>query len=480
MPTITQDVVRAARARGLTVLTRDQWGAVHEDVYAWRRENKPHALLPGRPVDTMWQHITVTLDHGPLTGDFKADVRTIERIGYDRFRSGISYTWVVDMRTGMIAQGMPLDAKGTHTVNAKGIAGFSYDQNAVALSIAVLGMPSDRLSSVAENAIAQLLAAHIDAGVLTRTFDYVPHSLVAAKDCPCDATRNRMDEIRAAALKATEPPEPDRPPARVHLQQASLRFDVRPRALAPAVSEILGRGAAIVHFTEAGGHADVLARTCKERGYQIAQPTHPDDPGRFVASALAVRNGVKLVDVTFTPVVPAQPGRARDGGHDVRGVLTVNVVVDGVELHVSGVHIITGWAREDDENLTPRGQQILEQWETTTALAAELGAGRDLSILMGDVNYDPDDASPDLPSDLLAEHGWTSVLDEVGRPDHPTHGRRTIDQIYTLDADRRVSVARVKVWPPEGPTEVLDHRQVSAVVEIRHPTREEAPNDVPS
>lgn len=191
-PTITQRVVQNARRRGVDVLERHQWGARYEEVYAARRRVKPAR----QPADTVVQHITVTLDHGPLTGDFKADVRTVERIGYERFKSGVSYNFVVDMATGMVAVGQPLDAKGTHTVNDKGVAGFSYDQNLAARAIAVLGMPQDELSKAARRSIRRLLLAMVEEGAITPGFDYVPHSLFAAKDCPCAPTRDRMRAIR--------------------------------------------------------------------------------------------------------------------------------------------------------------------------------------------------------------------------------------------------------------------------------------------
>ena len=197
MATITQRVVRNARRRGVTVLHHGHWGSKHRLTYALRRRTK----RVRSPVDTVVQHITVTLDHGPLTRHFKTDMQTVERIGYERFRSGVSYNFVVDMATGMVAVGMPLDAKGTHTVNDKRVPGYSYDQNKVARAIAVLGMPNDELSPEAERSIVSLLAAMVDEGAILRTFDYDPHSKFAAKDCPCDATRSRMPAIRAAALK---------------------------------------------------------------------------------------------------------------------------------------------------------------------------------------------------------------------------------------------------------------------------------------
>ena len=208
MTTITDKVVANLRARGFKVQTRDQWGSKQERVYAYRRLQKPAKV----PADTVFQHITVTLDTGPLSGDFANDVRTVERIGYERFKSGISYNWVVDMATGEIAVGQPLDAKGTHTVNDKGVAGYSYDQNYWARAIAVLGMEKSVLSKKAAEAIAAIQAAMMEEGAITKTYDYVPHSLVAYKDCPCDSTRSQMSDIRKRAFEMLKKPQKETKP----------------------------------------------------------------------------------------------------------------------------------------------------------------------------------------------------------------------------------------------------------------------------
>lgn len=195
--TITQRVARTARKKyGVTIYSHDEWGSVRRRVYAWRRENKPVKVLKA---DSLFQHITVTKP----SGNFKADCQAVERIGYERFKSGVSYNFLVDMTTGEVAIGMPLDAKGTHTINDKGQPGFSLDQNLVARAIAVVGMPGTPLSHKAERAIAGLIAAMQDEGALTEGFDYKPHSFVAYKDCPCDNTRSRMGAIRrkSAALR---------------------------------------------------------------------------------------------------------------------------------------------------------------------------------------------------------------------------------------------------------------------------------------
>jgi hypothetical protein len=208
--TPTMKVVREGRLMGLTVLDRKQWGSEPDgrpwplapntrDVYSWRRAHREHHLIrPGRssrPADTGVQHITVTLDHGNLTGDFRRDVQTVERIGFERFGSGISYNSVTDMSTGMIAVGMPIDAKGTHTVNALAKPGFSYDQNAVALGFAMLGMCNNGLGDKAIEAQGKWLAAHARCGYLTKGFDYLGHRYFANKGCPCDETVSKMDDI---------------------------------------------------------------------------------------------------------------------------------------------------------------------------------------------------------------------------------------------------------------------------------------------
>lgn len=205
MATITQKVVRNLRNRNVRVFTRQQWGTRHAATYAWRRINKRHKLLPKRRVDTCWQHITVTRDTGSTNRSFFSDMQTVERIGWERFKSGVSYNWVVDMDSGVVGVGQALDAKGTHTLNHKDTPNYSYDQNAVSVAIAVLGMPGHSLTKVAEDSIANLIAAMIDENVLTKGHDYVPHSLVAYKECPTPAVIRRMDEINKKALSLVKP-----------------------------------------------------------------------------------------------------------------------------------------------------------------------------------------------------------------------------------------------------------------------------------
>jgi hypothetical protein len=200
--TITQRVVKDLRDWGIPVYTRWNWRTTVPHTYQWRRVFRRHKLIPKQPVDTIWQHITVTKSTGTTPESFKADMRTLEKIGNDRFGSGVSYNFVVDMQTGEVGIGQSLDAAGTHTLNDKNVKtpggqNLSYNQNYVSLAIACLGMPGAQLSNKAKASIVAILRALQKEKALTKSFDYLPHSWVAPKDCPTDNVRNAMHEIQS-------------------------------------------------------------------------------------------------------------------------------------------------------------------------------------------------------------------------------------------------------------------------------------------
>ena len=47
-------------------------------------------------------------------------------------------------------------------------------------------------------AISSGVSAMVAQGAITEGFDYVPHSMFAFKDCPCEPTRRAMPAIRKA------------------------------------------------------------------------------------------------------------------------------------------------------------------------------------------------------------------------------------------------------------------------------------------
>lgn len=185
---INRMVMRELRKiANVPVYSHKQWESRLEGVYLTRREIRP----AHQPADTVVQHITVTKP----SGDFAQDMRLLEDIGWDRFKTGISYNWAVDMSDGTIGQGAYLDAQGSHTINDKGVHGYSYNQNEMARAIAVIGMPTTKLSWYAEESIVDILVAMWRVGAITSTPDYKPHSFFAYKDCPCEPTRTMMPSI---------------------------------------------------------------------------------------------------------------------------------------------------------------------------------------------------------------------------------------------------------------------------------------------
>lgn len=201
MANLTTTAVRKIRRRGTVVLSRKQWGSKEAATYRARRQLTRRGHWKGfvMKADTVVFHITVTFDTGKLLGDFKRDMQTVERIGKERFNSGFSYNFGIDMATGMAGVGQPLDSKGTHTINDKMNEGYSFDQNLKARAVAFVGMPGTPLSEEAVETAIDILVGMWEAGAITAGFDLKPHSFFTEKDCPTDAVRERMPEIERRA-----------------------------------------------------------------------------------------------------------------------------------------------------------------------------------------------------------------------------------------------------------------------------------------
>lgn len=207
------DVIQRLRAAGYQVKNRRQWGARHLPVYAYRRRTMPVDL----PVNFAFAHITVTSQDGD------AGARLVEQIGFDRFGSGVSYQWLVDHETHCIYEGMPLDAKGTHTVNDKDVEGFPYNLNYFGHAVAFMAMPGDEFCRECEELYAAILAAEKIEGHMRDSARYLPHSMFAAKDCPTDAVRDALPRIQKLANRMVRENLGDR------TQIVDRRKDRRPR-----------------------------------------------------------------------------------------------------------------------------------------------------------------------------------------------------------------------------------------------------------
>lgn len=191
-------VRRLRRLYGVDVVTRRGWGSTK----GWRYAQRLVTHRAKVPADTVVAHVTVTLDPENHRKAFAQAMRDLEDIGWKRFGSGISYNLVIEQDTGMLGIGMPLRAKGTHTVNDKGVAGYSRDQNYWARGIAWIGNVGDRPSDACVDTFVKVLACLMDTGHVTVDPDLDPHSKFAWKECPLESMRVLLPGIlrRAQAL----------------------------------------------------------------------------------------------------------------------------------------------------------------------------------------------------------------------------------------------------------------------------------------
>lgn len=102
------------------IILREEWGAAHE------RGAGPAPL----PASEVWLHHSVTIapDLLPPFDDDYAAVRVLERIGEQRFKRGISYTFAITP-VGLIFEGHGVERRGAHT----------YGHNTVGRAICFVG-----------------------------------------------------------------------------------------------------------------------------------------------------------------------------------------------------------------------------------------------------------------------------------------------------------------------------------------------------
>jgi hypothetical protein len=178
--------------QGLGIFSRETWGAV---------QDYTSARAVSEPVEGFFLHISVTLDHGDLTGDEHADMRTIERIGQERFGIGFPYNAAV-FDTGRLYEGQPLTRRGAHTVNDEGQPGFRETGSNGSLNywyraICLPQMVTDDVTDAQVHQCARWAAAQIRAGYAKPLAEWWGHRDVSPKDCPGNVGYARLPEIRS-------------------------------------------------------------------------------------------------------------------------------------------------------------------------------------------------------------------------------------------------------------------------------------------
>ncbi|SRR5712691_3540392 len=96
-----------------TIISRSQWGARYADGYDNAPVPAPHLIL----------HHSATNASGDAED---AQMRILERIGQERFGSGMSYTFAV-FPSGQIYQGVSIDRASAHTLK------HNYDARAIVM-----------------------------------------------------------------------------------------------------------------------------------------------------------------------------------------------------------------------------------------------------------------------------------------------------------------------------------------------------------
>ncbi len=179
-------------AEGLDIATRETWGAA-QDYRSARSVVEPAAGFA--------LHIAVIVDHGDLTGTEHADMRTIERIGTQRFGAEVGFPYnAAVFDTARLYEGQPLTRRGAHTVDDKAVGypsmGTSRSMNFHWRAIVLPQMVDDDVTDGQVDQCARWAAAQVRVGLARRDYLWIGHRDVAWKSCPGDTGYARLPEIR--------------------------------------------------------------------------------------------------------------------------------------------------------------------------------------------------------------------------------------------------------------------------------------------
>lgn len=184
--------------------SRASWGARYRAGFGSRTQNYP---LP-----EMWTHHSVTA-HLPATAtvaEEKAQMRILENIGQQRFKGGISYSFVI-FPSGRIYMGLGASRIGAHTGG----------RNSISVSTVFAGNYSNtRPTAAAEDTYAGLLQDLKTVGVLRSARTNGGHRDAPGNTwnaCPGDGLHGRLGAINSKAaggkISSSAPTKPATKPA---------------------------------------------------------------------------------------------------------------------------------------------------------------------------------------------------------------------------------------------------------------------------
>ena len=170
------------------IISRKAWGAVHPAGFGDARI----------PAGEVWLHHSVTIAPdvvAPFDDDYAA-VRTLERIGQERFGGGISYTFPITP-VGLIFEGHGVTRQGAHTAG----------HNTAGRAICLVGDYSQRNPTPAQmDAIVWLLRHGVEEGWWKQPKITGGHRDVKGTDCPGDRAYSAIAEMNRRAGSAVRPP----------------------------------------------------------------------------------------------------------------------------------------------------------------------------------------------------------------------------------------------------------------------------------
>lgn len=258
----------------------------------------------------------------------------------------------------------------------------------------------------------------------------------------------------------------------LHIEHASLRFNIPRNQGRAALLAIFGRGPDVVGFTEAApaGTKWQLRKDVIDVGRSCGYTIH----GGVGDTCVAVADNHKLRDFGSIFVNPADHRPASQGGHGPRFVDWVEFDFFGNTVTYSEAHWLTKFASR------PKGH--IAMTEAMIGNVQDSGKGNHLAFFGGDTNINEKaDAGQDprKPDVLFGEAGLTTIWDEVGFETRHgkivnTHGDvlgpagSVIDVIGSYDKDTRVKAHEVRVWPR---LDGLDHAQISAWYNVKRLAR---------